>query len=243
VKIANLDEEVERSSEGLVMLTILPFVIFIFGVFFLALIVWLKVRGGKINTARRARLESLGFVACPAEQPFLVETVTWLENNSEYRYAVDHPFRASLHGKPIYYFTKSRHRHANAYCVDDLMLSLKRPSDAGLKLFFKPSNLPAGIATRLIDSVVRCAWDSQPDDLAEMPIPVDLQGTNLIGALGPSQALFHDLIDASTLSTLMHVGDCSVMAVTCRGTWCSFSSTSIQAPMEVTRLWSLVSKL
>ncbi len=79
------------------MMEMLPFVVF--GVAFLALVVWMALRGRSSNAARRERLQALGFAPCPDEAGSLVEKVTWLENNSEYRYTVEKPYRASLRSR------------------------------------------------------------------------------------------------------------------------------------------------
>jgi hypothetical protein len=102
-------------------------------------------------------------------------------------------------------------------------------------LFVKPSEIAAGTATKLIGAVATGAWDSQPDDLAKLAIPVDLQGTNLIGALGPAGASLYDLIDAETLSQMMGAGDCGASIVTCRGELCSLCSLSPRMPLDLER--------
>lgn len=219
----------------------LPFVVF--GVAFLALVVWAVRRGRAADAARSERLRALGFSPCPDEVAFLEEKVTWLENNSEYRYTVENPHRASLRGQPAYHYTKGRHRQGHIVAADEILIPLRRPSPQGLMLFVKPTKLAAGTASDLIGAVATGAWDSQPDDLSRLEIPVGLQRTNLIGILAPSGGSLYDLIEPGTLSGLQHVGDHGALVVTCRGEWCSLASTSARMPLDVDKLWPLVSGL
>ena len=220
---------------------VLPFAVF--GVAFVVLVVWMALRGRASGTARKERLQALGFASCPDETAFLVEKVTWLENNSEYRYTVDRPYRASLRGQPAYYYSKSRHRQGHIVGADELLIPLRRPSAQAVMLFVKPTGIPAGTATKLIGAVATGAWDSQPDDLTKLEVPVDLRQTNLIGLLGPSGASLYDLIDLATLSALQNVGDHGALVVMCRGEWCSLAAASPRMPLDLDRLWPLVSGL
>ncbi len=219
----------------------LPFAVF--GAAFLALVVWMALRGRASAAARKERLQALGFAPCPDETGALVKKVKWLENNSEYRYTVEKPYRASLRGRPAYSYSKFRRRQGHIVGADELLIPLRRPSPQGLMLFVKPTGLPAGTATKLIGAVATGAWDSQPDDLTKLEIPVDLRHTNLIGVLGPSGASFYDLIDPGTLSALQHVGDHGALVVICRGEWCSLAATSPRMPLDLDKLWPLVSGL
>ena len=143
------------------------------------------------------------------------------------------PSKANLSGKEIYLYQKERRRTGSIYVAEEMLLPLSRPSDAGLMLFVKPSNISAGIATKLIGAVATGAWDSQPDDLSKLEIPVDLQGTNLIGALGPAGASLYDLIDAETLSRFLGAGDCGASIIHCRGELCSMSSVDPRMPLDL----------
>jgi hypothetical protein len=223
------------------MMEMLPFVVF--GIAFLALVVWLGLRGRTESAARRERLHALGFAPCPDESDSLLERVTELENNAEYRYTVEKPYRASVGGQPAYHYSKLRHRQGHVVGADELLVPLRRPSPQGLMLFLKPTGIPAGTATKLIGAVATGAWDSQPDDLQKLEIPVELQHTNLIGVLGPSGAALYDLIEPPTLSALQHVGDYGALVVLCRGEWCSLAATSPRMPLDLDKLWPLVSGL
>jgi hypothetical protein len=223
------------------MLEMLPFVVF--GVAFLGLILWMALRGRASDTARKGRLQALGFAPCPDEVAFLTKTVTRIENNAEYRYSVEKPYRASLRGQHAYYYSKSRRRRGHIVGADELLVPLRRPSPAGVTLFVKPTGVPAGTATKLIGAVATGGWDSQPDDLEKLEIPVDLQQTNLIGVLGPSGASLYDLIDPATLSALQQVGDHGALVVMCRGEWCSLAAPSPRMPLDLDKLWPLVSGL
>lgn len=112
-----------------------------------------------------------------------------------------------------------------------------------MAIFVKPGSLPAGAATKLIGTVATGTWDSQPDDLEKLELPMDLKSTNVIGARGPRGASLYDLLDTSALSVIQQVGDCGVMLVMCRGEWCSLTSTSRRMPMDVAKLWSLIESL
>jgi len=223
------------------MMEMLPFVVF--GVAFLALVVWMALRGRASDRARKERLQALGFAPCPDETAALVEKVTRLENNSEYRYTVEKPHRASLRGQPAYHYSKFRHRQGHIVGADELLIPLRRPSPQGLMLFVKATGIPASTATKRIGAVATGAWDSQPDDLTRLEIPIDLRHTNLIGVLGPSGAALYDLIEPATLSALQHVGDHGVLVVVCRGEWCSLAATSPRMPLDLDKLWPLVSGL
>ena len=223
------------------MMEMLPFVVF--GIAFLALVVWMALRGRASAAARKERLQALGFTPCPDEAASLIDKVTRLENNSEYRYTVERPYRASLRGQPAYYYSKFRHRQGSIAGADELLVSLRRPSPQGLMLFVKPTELPAGTASTLIGAVATGAWDSQPDDLEKLEIPVDLQHTNLIGILAPPGTSLYDLIDPATLSALQQVGDHGALVVMCRGEWCSLAAASPRMPLHLDKLWPLVSGL
>ena len=109
--------------------------------------------------------------------------------------------------------------------------------------FVKPTGLQAGTATRLIGAVATGDWDAQPDDLNKIEIPLDLQGTNIIGALGPHGASFHDLIDSQTVPLMQRMGDAGVMTVMCRDMSCSLSSPSARMPFTLEKLWPLLERL
>jgi hypothetical protein len=173
----------------------------------------------------------------------LAETVTRLENNSEYRYGIEDPMRAPLGRQHAYYYSKSRSRSGQITVAEELLFPLKRSSSAGVLLFVKPSKLPAGTATKLIGAVATGGWDSQPDDLTKLGLPVDLRNTNVIGALGPRGASLYDLLDAAALSVIQQLGDCGVMLVMCRCEWCSLASTSHRMPLDVAKLWGLIGSL
>jgi len=223
------------------MLELLPFLIF--GLAFVGLVVWLMLKDRKAGAARRRELAALGFAPCPEQSDFLAETVTQLENNSEYRYSVENPMQAPLGRQHAYYYSKSRRRSGQIVVAEELLFPLKRSSSAGVVVFVKPSSLPAGTATKLIGAVATGGWDSQPDDLTKLELPVDLRDTNLIGTLGPRGASLYDLLDAAALSVIQQVGDCGALLVMCRGEWCSLASTSHRMPLDVAKLWSLMGSL
>lgn len=223
------------------MLQYVPFLLF--GVAFLGLIAWLVLKKRSANAALARKLELMGFAPCPAESDRLVEKITRLENNAEYRYRVENPMKGSAGGNPVYFYRKCRHRQGHVVTADEFLFPRQRPSKEGLLLFVKPTGLPAGTATHLIGAVATGAWDSQPDDLTRLEIPVDLKKSNLIGALGPRNRSLYDLIDTEGLSLIQQVGDGGAMIVTCRGEWCSLSSPQARLPFDIDRLWPIVRQL
>jgi hypothetical protein len=151
--------------------------------------------------------------------------------------------RAALGNQTIYYYWKERGRGKEVVATEELLVPLRRPSEAGLVLVVKPSSLPSGMASRLIGSVATGAWDAQPDDLKRMELPPDLSGTNVIGALGPAGTSLFDLIDMGSLRTLEGAGDCGATTVMCRGEWCSLVSGSSRMRLDVEKLLNLAGSL
>ena len=223
------------------MWDLVPFVAV--GIVVVVLVLGLVRRERARAVAATQRLMTLGFSPCPDESPAIVEKIQWLENNHEYWYRVDRPMRATLGGGTAYYYRKERRRGREIVVFEELLVPLRRPSEAGLVLVVKPSSLPSGLASRLIGSVATGAWDAQPDDLKRMQLPPDLSGTNFIGALGPSGASLFDLIDMGSLHTLEGVGDCGALTVMCRGEWCSLAGGTSNMRLDVPKLWNLVAGL
>lgn len=97
----------------------------------------------------------------------------------------------------------------------------------------------ASRAARL-QRLVELGFSSTPEQkemlaekITKLEIPVDLQGTNLIGALGPAGASLYDLIGAETLSRFLGAGDCGASIVHCRGELCSMSSLDPRMPLDL----------
>jgi hypothetical protein len=220
---------------------LLPFVIFAVG--FAGLVLWV-LRKDRASRAERGReLSELGFRPCGPESHTLVERVTRLENNSEYRYKVQAPLCLSLGEKAVYHYTKERRRQGNIVAVEELLFPLERPAPDGLVLFYKPSSLRRGTTTTLISHVATGAWDARPDDVVPLDIPIDLQQGNLIGALAPAGASLYELIDPKTLAQLEPVADFGVLAVSCRGDDCALTSAGSRSPLDLARLWPVVRQL
>jgi hypothetical protein len=213
------------------------------GVLFVALVAWLVSKGWASKAERSRALEILGFSPCPSETDTLTKRLTWLENNAEYQLSVDNPMRASLHGKTVYTYSKSRRRQSQITATEEILFPLTRLSSEGAMLFVKPSNLPAGTATRLIGAVATGAWDSQPDDMTKLDIPVGLEGSNIIGAMGPAGRSLYDLIDSQILARLQQVGDGGALIVLVRGEWCSLSSPGGHLRFNWDKLWPTVQHL
>lgn len=218
-----------------------PFIAF--GVAFAALAVWLVKRGRAQRAERAEKLVQMGFEPCSSEAEALAERLARHENNSRYRYRVEDPARAALEGKPVYYYTKERKRQGQIMAAQEFLFPLVRCSSEGLVLFFKPSALRSGTSATLIGSLATSGWDSQPDDLLRLEVPVDLKQSNLIGALGPANASLYELIDSKSLAAMQQVGDLGVVVVTCRGEWCSFANASTRMAFDLDGLWSVIRQL
>ena len=204
-------------------------------------ILWSLLGQRRKRRVQELQLERLGFRPCPEEKDRLQETVTHLENNHAYRYQVREPRR--LEGQPgVYYYVKIRlgDSRENAVTEEEFLFPLKRPSRAGLVLVVKPSSMPTGLASRLVGTVATASWDAQPDDLRRLELPPDLEGTNVVGALGPPGTNLWNLIDASTLSVAQGLGDAGCTLVRFRDAWCSVSSVSARLPL---RLEELIARL
>lgn len=219
------------------------FPFFVFGAAFIALIVWFTARQKKSDRVRARRLTELGFFACPEEAFDLVEKITRLENNSEYTFSVARPMRASLDGQTVYYYLKSRSRQGQIIEVSEFLLPLKRRSTAGLMLWIKPSELLSSTAQKLIGAMATGTWDSQPDDLKKIEIPIDLRGGNLIGALAPDGYTLRDSIDSRALEILQGIGDGGALIAMCRAEMCSLTAVSARMPLDLDQLLPLIRRL
>ena len=207
----------------------------------LGLVGWAAMAHARGRRARVHALERLGFRPCPQEEESLRQTVSALARNRRYEFEIREPRRLSLRGKELYYYHKVRLRHDSEPVIEEeLLFSLERDSQAGLVLILKPTSLAPGLATRMIGLLATGAWDSQPDDLQRLDLPPDLQGTNLVGALGPTGAGLYDLVSAGTLSVVQGLGDAGGMVVRFRGDWCSVAGTGAPIPF---RLEELVARL
>lgn len=218
-----------------------PFIIF--GVALLALVLWLVAKG-RARAAERVRmLGRMGFAPAPTEAAALSEAVTQHENNSEFRYRVSDPMRATVDGKPVWFYEKQRSSHGSVVSAYEFRFPLRRPSKDGVVLFYKPTALASGTSVTLIGSLATEGFDSQPDDLTRIEIPVDRKKGNLIGALGPAHSSLYDLIDTTALAALEPVGNFGALVVICRDEWCSVASSSTRMDIDVSRLFPIVEGL
>ena len=222
---------------------LLPFGLF--GLVFVALIVWF-VRMARAD--RKKRLETLarlGFAPCQsdAERELLVGEITRFEHNAAFRYRVDDPMRAPLGTDPVWFYIKERSRQGSVVAAPEFRFPFCRDSSDGVVLFFKPSNLRSGTSATLIGKMTTSGWDSQPDDLTRLEVPPDLGQTNLIGILAPAGASLFELIDPKSLATLECVADHGIMEVRFRDGWCCFSSSSTRMKLEIDRIWSIIEAL
>ena len=219
----------------------LPFILF--GVVFVALVAGIVVKGRANRAARAETLSRMGFAPCPAEAATLAAQVAQHETNAEFRYRVDDPMRASIDGKPVWFYAKERSRQGHVVVAHEFRFPLARVSSEGLVLFFKPSALRPGTSATLIGSLATSGWDAQPDDLTRTEVPVELQQSNLIGVLAPAGASLYDLIDSKHLAAMQPVADFGILIVSCRGDWCSFASATTRMDLDLERLWPVVQQL
>jgi len=234
-----LKQFVASADQSVVVL--LPFIIF--GIGFAALVAWILVKGRADRRARIQTLFRMGFAPFSADAETLAEQVARFENNSEYRYRVEDPLRASLAGGPVWFYIKERARQGHVVTAHEFRFRLDRDSSEGLVLFFKPSALRPGTSATLIGSLATSGWDSQPDDLTRLEVPVELRQSNLIGILAPANASLFELIDSKDLAALQSVADFGILVVTCRGGWCSFANSTTRMDLDLERLWPLIQQL
>lgn len=218
-----------------------PFIVF--GVGFAALVAWVVAKGRANRAARSETLCRMGFAACSSDAEALAEQVAYHENNSEYRYRVEDPMLASLDDKSVWFYTKERARQGGVVTAREFRFPLDRDSSEGLVLFFKPSALSPGTSAMLIGTLATSGWDAQPDDLTRLEVPAELKQSNLIGVLAPAGASLYELIDSKHLAAMQPVADFGVLVVTCRGNWCSLSSSSMRIDLDLERLWPLIQQL
>jgi len=229
------------AAAELPLMELLPFILF--GVAFAAVVAWAVTKGRGRAAARVRTLVTMGFAPAPADAETLAEEVSRHENNSEYRYRVSEPMRASVHGKSVWFYAKERATQGSIVSAHEFRFPLRRPSAEGLVLFYKPSALASGMTTTLIGNLATEGFDSQPDDLTRLEIPVDRKHGNLIGALGPTHGSLYELIDAKALAALEPVGDFGALVVVCRGDWCSLASSTTRMELDLVRLWPVVQQL
>jgi hypothetical protein len=220
---------------------LLPFVVF--GIAFAGLVAWLLAKERAERASRMRALGRLGFAPCPEETDALAEAVARHENESGYHYRIADPMRASVEGHPIWFYEKERARRGSGVAAYEVRLPLECCSPEGLVLFFKPSALAPGTTATWIGSLATAGWDSQPDDLVRLDVPVDLQATNLIGVLAPAGASLYDLIAPKQLTALQPVADHGVLVVTCRDGWCSLATATTRTTLDIDGLWPIVRQL
>lgn len=186
--------------------------------------------------AREERLARAGFAACPEEKATLEATVARIMNDRSHRYTVREPRR--LAGANVYHYVKAREARGDEqpHAGEELLLRARRRAPSGVVLFVKPTSLAPGLATRLISAVATGAWDTQPDDLERIELPPELKDTNLLGALGPRGASFHDLVDGATSSVVQGLGDAGAMVVRLRDEWCVVEAAQWKTPFQVEEL-------
>lgn len=221
----------------------LPFILFV--VAFVVVVVWAFAKDHANRASRTRQLMALGFapVSSPSDAETLAGDVARQENNKGYRYRVTDPMRASVEGKPVWFYTKERTRQGSTVSAYEFRFPLRRRSAEGLVLFYKPTELASGTTATLVGSLATSGFNSQPDDLTRFEVPVDRKHGNLIGALGPAHRSLYDLIDVEILAALESVGDLGILVVTCRGEWCTLATSTIRMNLDVGRLWPIVQKL
>jgi hypothetical protein len=202
------------------------------------LLLWTVAFNRRRNQAQRIVAEQAGFRPCPERKSWLEETIARLENNRGFRYEVRDPKR--LAGEPeVYYYIKVRRaddRDSDPLVEEEILFPVKRQSPAGVVLTMKPSSLAPGLATRMLGAVATGPWDAQPDDLQRLELPRDLEGTNVVAALGPPGANLYDLVDSRTLAVVQTLGDAGALSVRFREGWCTVASTGQQIPFRLDRV-------
>jgi len=190
----------------------------------------------KGRQAREERLARAGFAPCPEEKAKLEATVARVLNDRSHRYAVREPRR--LAGAHVYHYVKARDARADEqpHASEELLLRVRRKAGSAVVLFVKPTSLAPGLATRLISAIATGPWDTQPDDLERIELPPELKDTNLLAALGPRGARFHDLVDGATLSVVQGLGDAGAMIVRLRDEWCVVEAAQWKTPFQVDEL-------
>ena len=226
---------------GFPLMELFPFILF--GVAFAAVVAWAVTKGRADAAARARTLVTMGFAPAPSDAETLAAEVARHENNSECRYRVSEPMRASVHGKSIWFYAKERATQGSLVSAHEFRFPLRRPSAEGLVLFYKPSALASGTTATLIGNLATEGFDSQPDDLTRLEIAGDRKHGNLIGALGPAHGSLHELIDSKALAALESVGDFGALVVVCRGDWCSLASSTTRIKLDLVRLWPIVQQL
>ena len=215
------------------------------GVVAAVLLIWSLILQRRRGQAQKLELEQLGFQPCPEKKAWLQETVARIERNSDDRYEIRNPKR--LPGEPaVHFYVKARHgdnRESQPLVEEEILFPLKRPPRAALMLAVKPSSIAPGLATKMLSALATGPWDSQPDDLQRVEIPLDLKDTNLLAAMGPPGASLYDLVDSSMLSVMQGLGDCGAMFIHFRDGWCTVASTHAQTPFKLVEIISRIRPL
>ena len=210
------------------------------------LLLWkLTTRRGRTRNLRAVR-ERLGFQPCLDETSWLEQTIAGIENNQGFRYEVREPQRWSTE-PPVYTYEKVRYPPARSdvepATEQEILFPLRRPPAGAIAVTVKPSSLAVGAVTRMIGAVASGPWDSRPDDLHPLELPVDLQGTNLVGALGPPGARFHDLVGANMTSVMQSLGDAGGIFVRARNGWCIVAGNNSQIPFRLDEILARIRPL
>lgn len=208
-----------------------------------ALVAW-SLAHHRARSARRVRaLAELGFTPCNSETEALGERVVRLANCSRYDHRVLAPQRATLEGRAVYWYFAEMRRQGETASSEQILLPLARRVPDALILYYKPSALARGARSALIAKIATGPWDTRADDLVPLDIPIDHQQGNLIAAMAPAGASLYDLIDRKTLALLEPVADHGALAVTCRGSDCSLTSSGTSASLDAAALWPIVREL
>jgi len=217
----------------------------VIGALVVGLLLWsVTARRGRIQNLQ-AVSERLGFRPCRDETSWLEQMIADIENNQAFRYEVRDPKRWSKQ-PPVYTYEKVRHPatgDVEPAVEQEILFPLKRPPAGAIVATVKPSSLRPGAVTRMIGAVASGPWDSRPDDLYPLELPIDLQDTNLVGVLGPPGARFHDLVGANMTSVMQSLGDAGGIFVRVRNGWCAVSGTSAQIPFRLDEILARIRPL
>jgi len=212
---------------------------------FVGLLVWGSLVARTKSREHRALLDRLGFRPCPDEAERIQRALSAIENDLECVLEVREPRK--LDGRrPVFHYTKVQKHGPNddePVVEDEVLFPLERRSKDGLFLVVKPSTVASGLATRLLRAVAAIPSDRLPKDLVRLDVAPDAPYENLVVALGPRGRHLLDLVDSSTLSVVLGLGDSGALHVRFRGGWCAVASIGRSLPFRVGELLARIQPL
>lgn len=209
----------------------------------IGLIVWGMVKHTKKDKERNRFFANVGFTPCEEENNALAEQISRIENNSEYAYSVRASMKLQHGGVDVYFFTKDRRRHGDIYVAHEFLFTVNRKTNVPFQVYLKPGSIKDGMATKLLRTSVTTGWDTQSDDLVELELPRELQKSNILGLMAPSDCSFYDLFDSAAISLLGQAGDHDIFTIRCRGNLCSIENPLTGHGWNYKKVWTFVRTL